>query len=85
MTCLCLVANERGKTALSPAPGIVELSETIDVIAARHRKEGFLHDGDNTPYALSNPLTQLKALTATRLHLYGPGDFGCVSNEQRQR
>jgi hypothetical protein len=67
-------------------PGVVELNETIDVIRQRHCGEGYLHlDDDPTVYSRDRRLRVMKSLMVTRLLLYQNGDYGTVSNEQRQR
>jgi hypothetical protein len=66
--------------------GTVELYETLETIAHRHRGEGLLHLDENpTVYSRDQHLHELKSLMVTRLLLYQDGDFRTISNEQRER
>jgi hypothetical protein len=67
-----------------PMSGLVELYETYDGILHRLRGEGYVHGGDETPYARDSTLQDLTTRTATRLHLYPDVDFGAYTNQQRK-
>jgi hypothetical protein len=67
-------------------PGVVELQETINTIREWHLGEGFLHVEENpTMYSRDRRLSELKSLMVTWLLLYQDGDYGIISNEQRQQ
>jgi hypothetical protein len=64
----------------------MELHDTVERIAQRHRGEGFLHGDDNpTVYSRDSSLCELKSLMVTRLLLYQDGDYGTISNEQHEQ
>jgi hypothetical protein len=65
--------------------GLVELYETYEGIIKQLKGEGYLHSGNDTPYARDQTLTNLTTQTATRMHMYPDVDFGAYTNEERKR
>jgi hypothetical protein len=65
--------------------GLVELYETYESILHRLKGEGYVHGGNETPYARDSTLQELTTRAATRLHLYPDVDFGAYTNAQREQ